>query len=58
MKTIKFNDGELTLNDDNSLTAIGESAHKAMYRLWNVEKKGIQINESLLTGIEECRIIL
>lgn len=58
MRTLKYTDGELTLNDNGTLTAIGEYAHKSMYRLWNLEKNGIKITDALFDGIINCRIII
>ena len=63
MKTIKYTDGELILQDDGSMTAIGEFANKVQQRIWRVlDKKAITRENSYSTlsgifdGINNCTI--
>ena len=61
--TIKYNDGELILNDDATLTAIGATANKAMFRIMSIEtKRGCWLNYRELADVfyqvNNCTLIL
>ena len=38
IKRIRYKDGDLILNEDGTLTAIGDNAHKAMFRINKIRR--------------------
>lgn len=53
---IRFMDGEINLNDDGTMTFIGEYANKIMFKFIKKANEGTDLNK-LFDAVNNCAIV-
>lgn len=58
-ETIKFNDGELILENDEICTIVGETAHDLYFRILRAERNGYKLSrQEIIEGIKNHNLVL